>query len=341
MEIFSFVRKFYESVMTTKHFTSTQTFAAYLHAAVVVTILSFKLALCAAADVSSKIRFVYPGSADGWWGNLAQESFSNTFIQPLPARQFGGRRYVLAALRGEHAEIVMISGDHLASIIPEFNVLTIPFLFANTSTASAAISEMHNRLADVAKKKGVEVLDYLWTRRTFVSQTTCVVGPRELRGRNVVGGHAQHQTIFRLAGGRPVPPTYIAASHGDFGEAALYSTSYMFTRRFWESHRCLTGVTEVSPFLDAHAIVVLRSARHLIRGGIRKELAEFVDAVRTKEDEDNQMLVTNFKSDGKEVVPMTLMSLWRWRTVAFPLYAEVASDITTVREIVHEWHDVR
>ena len=82
-------------------------------------------------------------------------------IKVYPATQLGSETQMIAAVRGGVQEIAIVASAPVATIIKEFQLFDLPFLFQNEKEVDAVLDgKLGQRLLDLAKDKGMIGLCY-------------------------------------------------------------------------------------------------------------------------------------------------------------------------------------
>src|SRR5262249_55361031 len=106
--------------------------------------LSFSSALPAIA-ASQMVSLVYNGApqspqqigSDGFQRKLAEIAQSRIILDERGGNTMGSETAIIAAMRNGEIDIATLSGSVVSSVVPEFGVFDVPFLFRDAAQARA------------------------------------------------------------------------------------------------------------------------------------------------------------------------------------------------------------
>lgn len=139
---------------------------------------------------------------------LEEKSNGSIEVQLFPNRQLGDEKQLMEGLRFGTVDMAVVTNAVVAQTEPAFQVLDLPFVFADESQAHKAVDgPVGVELAKRLSTKGVVVLGYLDSGfRNMINNRRPVVTPADMRGVKVrVMQNPLYIDIINSLGGSAVP----------------------------------------------------------------------------------------------------------------------------------------
>ena len=194
--------------------------------------------------------------------NLANITSAGLHYTAYPASLLGGISSLITAPPGQEEDtihILALNSALLAKTIPEFEVLTLPFLLLNPIQARVISARIDQPLAAAAKRASLKILGYSWNVSAFASATNCVENAQDLKDKMIIGGLPSHQELFALVGAKHVSEqSYGAKVALQIGRAdvGVFPISFLQDEAVASSLQCLTDPTSVAAMIVPYVLAM-------------------------------------------------------------------------------------
>jgi len=181
---------------------------------VVIFCVSMAPATSVAADYVIKVGTVAPKGTP--WAKLLtriakrleKESNGRIKVKTYMGGKLGGEDSLVRRCQSGSLQLIGVSSGAMAAVVPELNVLELPYLFDNYKQADRILDTVVRKdFEDILAEKGFHL--YQWSEngfRHFAMKDTFVTGPDSLKGVKVRSQQNKvHLDMWNALGASPVP----------------------------------------------------------------------------------------------------------------------------------------
>jgi tripartite ATP-independent transporter DctP family solute receptor len=168
------------------------------------------------ARASQMVSLVYNGApqspqqigSDGFQRKLAEIAQSRIILDERGGNTMGSETAIIAAMRNGEIDIATLSGSVVSSVVPEFGVFDVPFLFRDAAQARAvAEGPVGTALAKHCADKGLVLLAIgKQGFRNVTNSKRPIRSPADIKGLKIrVLPNEVYQMTFKALGAEVVP----------------------------------------------------------------------------------------------------------------------------------------
>lgn len=293
------------------------------------------------SNAHGQLQFAYPGAEDGRWSQLAAElaerlTGQEVSVEAYPAYELGGNEQALSMVQDGRVDMAAIVGHALSLEVPEFKLLSLPFLSSSIEEARAIVTDEYVRstLSAAAEDRGFQILGYTWMIGAFVSTIGCVVSPENIEGSKIMDGPPEYQQLFWEAGASPIPLSvseFYQALAAGLADTGVFHVEVILSASMYTVTECLTNPTDIAAFVLPVVIIVGSDAWLNLSGEMRSAVRNSVSVLEDSADEAMSGLVDEiveqYLEAGNDVRPMDDANLAEWRELAEPQYESFVEEL--------------
>jgi TRAP-type C4-dicarboxylate transport system substrate-binding protein len=284
-----------------------------------------------AADVQMRASHQWPGGKgdirDEMVQIIAREVNSANIglnIKVFPGKSLFKPKEQWTAMTRGNLDISAFPLAYAGGKHPQFNLTLMPGLVKNHDHAKRLNdSEFMQRIKKIMNDAGVMVLADTWLAGGFASKDTCILEPKDVKGKQFRAAGKAFEQMLAAAGASiasmPSSEIYTALQTGVLNAANTSSASFV-SYRLYEQVKCLTAPGDHALWVMYEPILMsiksfnklnTQQQDALMKAAAKAEKYAFVEAKKT-----DDRLIDVYKKAGVKVVTMTGEQAKMWRDIA-------------------------